>query len=521
MLIEIRLDRAALRSWHLRLAERLNRIPQVYVTVSWGKAVEPLPSCVNLLFALERLIHGLPEDGPSSPAEEVVFSRYSDKFLGKPDLILDLCGTAEPDLTPTWFVTFDEGFGELPAVAALLTRRLPIIAVTDARTGQRVVSGRPGTETPGIVIAALEDCFVRTTTLIIGAIRAAGTNMPREPLVSTGIRCAAVAKLAAKSVVANVVHRLYRLCYHSPHWRVGWRFVDGPDVIDLLAHPKEGWQTLPDDGLHFYADPFPVVADNRTYLFVEDYDHRYGRGVISVVAFDEDGPVDRPRPVLTTDAHLSYPFVFEHAGNMWMIPECLAARRIDLYRAARFPDIWEFEATLVADIEASDTTLLEKDGRWWMMATVRDDGGSFSDALYLWWAPSPLGPWKAHRKNPVLVDIAAARPAGRVVQRGGRFIRPIQDCRQGYGVALSLAEITRLDYDGFAQTVLATLRTGDLWPGRRLHTLNRAGRLECIDGSALAFKAKHLLPRMTLESAKHGFGSNPDGASDRRIGDSL
>ncbi len=30
------------------------------------------------------------------------------------------------------------------------------------------------------------------------------------------------------------------------------------------------------------------------------------------------------------------------------------------------------------------------------------------------------------------------------------------------------------------------LRPGPLWPGRRLHTLNRAGRLECIDGSATA-----------------------------------
>jgi hypothetical protein len=32
----------------------------------------------------------------------------------------------------------------------------------------------------------------------------------------------------------------------------------------------------------------------------------------------------------------------------------------------------------------------------------------------------------------------------------------------------------------------AVLRPGPLWPGRRLHTLNRAGRLECIDGSASA-----------------------------------
>ena len=32
----------------------------------------------------------------------------------------------------------------------------------------------------------------------------------------------------------------------------------------------------------------------------------------------------------------------------------------------------------------------------------------------------------------------------------------------------------------------SVLRPGPEWPGRRLHTLNRAGRLECIDGSATA-----------------------------------
>jgi hypothetical protein len=53
---------------------------------------------------------------------------------------------------------------------------------------------------------------------------------------------------------------------------------------------------------------------------------------------------------------------------------------------------------------------------------------------------------------------------------------------------LGIAEITRLDNEGFTQRVEAILRPGPRWPGRRLHTLNRAGRLECIDGSATAWR---------------------------------
>ena len=83
----------------------------------------------------------------------------------------------------------------------------------------------------------------------------------------------------------------------------------------------------------------------------------------------------------------------------------------------------------------------------------------------------------------MLVDAASARPAGAVRAHGGRLWRPVQDCTTGYGRALSLAQIDRLDRDHFSQSIQSRLNPGPLWPGSRLHTLNRCGRLECIDGS--------------------------------------
>jgi hypothetical protein len=40
--------------------------------------------------------------------------------------------------------------------------------------------------------------------------------------------------------------------------------------------------------------------------------------------------------------------------------------------------------------------------------------------------------------------------------------------------------------------VHAVLRADPSWPGRRLHTLNRAGRLECIDGAAYSPRSRYL-----------------------------
>ena len=397
-------------------------------------------------------------------------------------VVLDFTDGAMPGQA-TWRVTFDGIAGEAAALAALTQSRTPVVSIVDA-TGAVIASGHPGTESGGVLTLAYRDILARTATLIVGALDGARPTLDAEHRPGH-LDTAGVARFAAKSLARAVARKLYGLCYNAPHWRVGWRHVDGPDVIDLRAHPAGGWRDLPDDGSRFYADPFPFEHNGRTFVFVEDFVHALGYGVISVVEFDAGGPLGTPRPVLDIGTHLSYPFVFARDDAVFMIPETVATNTLDLYRAVSFPDRWEKEATLLPGIQASDATLFEHDGRWWMLACVRDEG-AFSDALHVWSAPDFRGPWQPHRRNPVLIDIASARPAGRVVSRDGALIRPFQDCRDGYGAALGLARITRLDDDVFEQQVETILRPGPLWPGRRLHTLNRAGRLECIDGSATA-----------------------------------
>ena len=259
--------------------------------------------------------------------------------------------------------------------------------------------------------------------------------------------------------------------------------MQGPDLIDLRRHPPGGWTDLPDDGRRFYADPVAIARNEGVTLFMEEFDYSRAKGVISAVRFGPRGPVGRPEPVLERDTHLSYPFVFEAGGEVWMIPESSRSATIDLYRATQFPGGWVHEAVLVEGVVASDATLLRHEGRWWLFATVRAGGGSFSDSLHLWHAPDFRGPWTAHPCNPVLIDVASARPAGPVVPRDGALIRPVQDCRGGYGAALGLARILRLDPEGYAQRVETRLAAGSDWPGSRLHMYSAAGGLEFIDGS--------------------------------------
>jgi hypothetical protein len=82
----------------------------------------------------------------------------------------------------------------------------------------------------------------------------------------------------------------------------------------------------------------------------------------------------------------------------------------------------------------------------------------------------------------VLIDSCGARPAGAHYLRAGHLWRPAQDCTSGYGVGLALARITKLDTEGFAQTIEAVIRPGDAWPGIGIHTLNWAAGIEVVDG---------------------------------------
>jgi hypothetical protein len=283
----------------------------------------------------------------------------------------------------------------------------------------------------------------------------------------------------------SIAKEVYRLCCYSPHWHIGWRYVENADVWKTGDLSGPGWQVLPDPGNRFYADPFPITWMGRTFVFFEDLDHRVGKGTISAVEFDGTGPVGGAIPVLEEAWHLSYPFLIEHDNQLWMIPESSANRDVALYRCVRFPDKWERHRTLLSGLELGDATITRHNGLNYLFGAWRDGAGGYSDTLAIFYAEDLMGPWLPHASNPVLIDRASARPAGNFVTVNGKLWRPVQDCADGYGAALGLAEVVELTPTTFTQIVRHSIRPGPLWPGRKLHTLNRCGRLEVIDGSRI------------------------------------
>jgi hypothetical protein len=260
-------------------------------------------------------------------------------------------------------------------------------------------------------------------------------------------------------------------------WYPAYRFEEKPQAVattfrDLvpLIPPRD----------RYWADPFPFRREGRTYLFVEELLHRLPKGHIAVMEIDPRRGAGECVKVLERDYHLSYPFVFEWDGEIYMLPESSEARKVQLFRCVSFPDRWEEDRVLLDDVHAVDATLAEVDGRWWMFVGIGRPGASWmeQDELHLFHAETPLGPWTPHRRNPVKSDCRSARPAGRPFHWQGRLYRPGQNCAGEYGRAIALNRVLRLTPDEYREEQVI-----DLVPdwAQRAHTLNRGPGLHVVD----------------------------------------
>jgi hypothetical protein len=286
-----------------------------------------------------------------------------------------------------------------------------------------------------------------------------------------------MASLALRLGARVAAQKLRRALYHD-QWALALRVHPGAPGPDPAFNR---YRTLLPPRDRFWADPFPVAHDDGFYVFVEELPYRTGKGHIAVLDLRRDGSLRSAQTVLERDHHVSYPFVFAWKGERFMIPETGSARRVEVYRASGFPFAWRPEAVLLDGLYAVDATLFETDGLWWMFANVGVEGALNYDELWLFHAPTPMGPWTPHRRNPVKSDARAARPAGHLFHWNGDLYRPSQDCSGAYGSAIVINRVVRLTPDEFREEAVS--RIHPRWaPGLlATHTLNSTRGLSVVD----------------------------------------
>jgi hypothetical protein len=485
MRIVLEVGRSNARRFYHLLRDRLARqFPDVAVELRLIDDSAPSSGAAVALLSLERMILRRSRETLCDPLPATALRAATATCA---DVVVDFSARARWAARPSLVLRplYDGAPSEAAMIGALIGGRAPAIAIENVSAGHIVCAGVPSLEAADGLTGGMEAVYSRLMILLEQAIRAPEKSAPRSDHPASLASSVDILRFGVRGQAAQIARRLYHLCCYSPHWRIGWRIHDGPGVLELGHLGGAKWNVLRDSNVNFFADPFPVTWRGRTCVFFEELAHRVGKGIISAVEFGPNGPIGGVFPVIEEPWHLSYPFMIEADGDLWMVPESSKSGQVTLYRCVDFPGKWERSAALLEGVEAADATLFAHGGLFYMMSAVREDLGGYSDTLAIHYADRLAGPWREHSARPALIDAGAARPAGAVVHSGGALWRPVQDCTHGYGHALRLARIDRLDPETFEQTFTARIESGPLWPGGRLHTLNRSGALECIDGVAV------------------------------------
>jgi len=281
-------------------------------------------------------------------------------------------------------------------------------------------------------------------------------------------------KLAKLSL--NYVGSKFRDAVTAEQWTVAYRFksnAEDPNNTFYRYHQV----TPPRD--RYWADPFPIKVNGKYYVFVEEFLLATQKGHIAVAEVDRASKSFACETVLEKDYHLSYPFVFSWQDRFYMLPESSSNSTLELYACESFPSGWKLEKVLMENVKAKDATLFEADGRWWMFVSITE--APFCDELHLFYADSPLGPWKPHRRNPMSSDVRNLRPAGKLFTWRNQLYRPAQDCSRYYGYAVTINRVRKLTPDEFEEEEVSKILPQWRKDVLATHTLNVCEDLTVVD----------------------------------------
>ena len=275
-----------------------------------------------------------------------------------------------------------------------------------------------------------------------------------------------------KSVTRRIGFHLNDL-FRQEDWNVGYRELNHND-IHWFKKPKKSC---------YFADPFVIKTDKDTYIFFEWYSYSRGKADLAVALKSEN--FERYHKITNFKEHRSYPFVFEHEGVVYCLPEANETKEAALYRFNEEKLTLEKDCVLLSGFPIVDATLYHHDNKWFMFLVNQKNSHTH---LEIYHSDNLKGPYSPHANNPVMIDCSKARPAGKIFEYQGKIIRPSQNSTIHYGQSITLEEIEKL-----SETEFLTKPFGAINPiedsdyDKGIHTINSDGGITVFDGKRFVF----------------------------------
>lgn len=238
----------------------------------------------------------------------------------------------------------------------------------------------------------------------------------------------------------------------------------------------------------YFADPFAYADDNGNLkILFEDYNYKNRKGVISQFDYKSKQKI----LAIECPSHLSFPFIVEHKGEIYSMPEASQSNRLDIYKLDKASNKFSFAKTLIKNMQVVDPALFEYNNYWWLFFTVKEFSNSM---LYIYYSEDFLGDYQPHKNNPVKIDICSSRPAGNLFYHNNELYRPAQNCSETYGGKLAINKINKLTPFEFSETTVKFLEPfkNQIY-NKAFHTISSCGNYTIIDGKRFVFDFNNFL----------------------------
>lgn len=277
----------------------------------------------------------------------------------------------------------------------------------------------------------------------------------------------------ALKLLGRKIKRVLYGAFYEKKWNLVVRdFTGMTSLSDMTVAP--GRVPEPVAGFVFYADPFFSVRGDR--IRAEALSAASGLGEIVELDAKDFHFI---RTVLR-GGHFSYPFCVEDDRTEYLLPE-VASQSGPYLLPEPFDATSAMPLLGLEDQRLADATLLKHQGRYYLFA---GKAGSAADTLYLFHSDALAGPYLAHPQNPIVIDSASARMAGRVLCRDGALFRFGQNNCYGYGNGITVNLIEELSAETYSERHAGSLSFRDT---HGPHTIDIRGDRTILDFYSEAF----------------------------------
>jgi hypothetical protein len=283
-------------------------------------------------------------------------------------------------------------------------------------------------------------------------------------------------------------------------WNVGLVNAAPEEFLKSDFQPRVAWSAY-DEKDQMIADPCLMSGPDGVRILCEEFDWLSEKGRILEIRPASDGSLSLGAAAIEEDVHMSYPYVIEHQGETYCVPESADRRDAVLYRLDPVTRRWSRDTVLLEGIGALDTTVFQAHGAWWLTHSQLPQADAGPWSLYVWRADDLRGPWVPHAGNPVKTDVGSSRPAGRPFWHEGALYRPAQDCAVSYGGGLVINRVDSLSLEEFREVTVRHIAPALSWPyPHGIHTLNSLNGACVIDAKRHTWPLALILKRFWYKS---------------------